>query len=83
MKRTPFQTSTYLEIGTANANTALELGMRLASSKSITETFDLWAAHFQSQGKALAKQHYQLLAIAQSAITTSISPLRAGLQTGR
>jgi hypothetical protein len=72
-----------LEIGTANANAALALGMRLAASKSITEALDVWATHLRTQGEALANQQRELLAMAQVAITTSISPLRDAVPTAR
>ena len=72
-----------LEIGTANANAVLALGMKLAASKSITEAFDLWASHLRRQGEALVDQQRELLAMAQDAITTSISPLRDAVPTAR
>jgi len=70
-----------LEIGTANANAALALGMKLAASKSITEAFAVWATHLRSQGDAFANQQCELLAMGQEAITTSIAPFRGAVRT--
>jgi hypothetical protein len=72
-----------LEIGTANANAVLALGMKLAASKSITEAFDVWATHLRRQGESLVDQQRELFAMAQDAITTSISPLRDAVPTAR
>jgi hypothetical protein len=65
-----------IEIARANTNTAFDLGCQLMTAKSLSEMFELSAAHAKRQIERFAEESQQMSAMMQQALAESFSPLQ-------
>ena len=66
-----------IEIARANTNAVFDLGRQLMMAKSLSEMFELSAAHTKRQLERFAEESQQVSALMQQAFAKSFSPLQA------